>query len=79
VTSPSDEEARLAEGLRLAHRRVAASELDDATKARAVQRLLALSDAAKHDTTRAATRLDRLLSDLESGRVAAADDPSAES
>ena len=75
MTAPSDDDARLAEGLRLAHRRVASLEVDDAAKARAAQRLLAISDAAKHDTRRAAARLDRFVSDLDAGRIAAADDP----
>ena len=74
MTTPSSAEARLAEGLRLAHRRVAALEVDDDAKGRAVQRLLAISDAAKHDTTRAEARLERFVSDLDAGRVAAADE-----
>lgn len=64
----SADDARLAKGLRQAHRRLAALEADDAVKARAVQRLLAISDAAKHDTTRAARRLDRFLADLDEDR-----------
>jgi hypothetical protein len=72
LPSRSDDE-RLADGVRRAQRRVAGLEVDDATKARAFQRLLAISDAAKRDTTRAATRLDRFLEDLDAGRVAASD------
>ena len=72
MTTPSAEEARLSDGLRLAHRRVAALEVDDVAKGRAAQRLLAISDAAKHDTTRAAARLDRFLSDLDAGHVVGA-------
>jgi hypothetical protein len=75
---PSQQDARLAEGLRQAHRRLAALDADDAVKARAVQRLLAISDAAKHDTTRAARRLDRFLSDLDEARSQSGGSPSPE-
>jgi hypothetical protein len=74
VTGPSEVERRLAEHLRTAHRRVAALDVDPVVKRRAAQRLLALSDAAKHDTTRAAARLDRFLQDLDAGRVTTSDD-----
>ena len=71
MTHASGDDARLAEGLRQAHRRVAAMEDAGASRARALQRLLAISDAAKHDTTRAAARLERFLSELgESGPTA---------
>jgi hypothetical protein len=63
--APADDETRLAEGLRLAHRRLAGIDADEAVKARAVKRLVAISDAAKHDTTRAAHRLDRFLAELD--------------
>jgi hypothetical protein len=79
VTGAAADEAQLAESLRLAHRRVAALELDGAAKERASHRLLAISDAAKHDTTRAAVRLERMMLDLDEGRVAAAEDPTADS
>ena len=74
MTGPSEVELRLADDLRTAHRRVAALDVDPATKQRAAQRLLALSDAAKHDTTRAAARLERFLQDLDASRVSASDD-----
>lgn len=53
----------LAERLRLAHRRVA-SLPEGAHKASISRRLLAISDAAKHDLEHASRRLDRLLRDL---------------
>lgn len=71
----TDDDAQLAEHLRLAQRRVAALDVDDAAKARAFQRLLAISDAAKRDTTRAAARLQRFCTDLDAGHVSAAGDP----
>ena len=74
MTGPSELELRLADDLRTAHRRVAALDVDAEAKQRAHQRLLALSDAATHDTTRAAARLERFLQDLDAGRVAASDD-----
>ena len=77
MTAPADDDARLAESLRLAQRRVAVLELDDAVKARAFHRLLAISDAAKHDTARAAARLEQMMLDLDAGRVTAAEDPAS--
>lgn len=58
----------LAERLREAHRRVRALDVDDAEKARVTARLVALTDASKHDVGRAARRLDLLLADLDAGR-----------
>jgi hypothetical protein len=60
--------ADLSERLRLTHRRVAALEGPDDEKARITRRLLAISDAAKHDLRRASERLDVLLADLDAGR-----------
>ncbi|MDP3711483.1 MAG: hypothetical protein Q8R60_03215 [Mycobacteriales bacterium] len=77
MTDPSDAEARaaaLADRLRDAHRALRSLDVSDDEKARAARRLLAISDAAKHDVDRAALRLDSLLSDWEAGRVGAADD-----
>lgn len=63
----SEEEIRLfydlADRLKLAHRRVAALP-PEADKQAVTRRLLAISDAAKHDMTRASSRLDRLLAEL---------------
>ncbi len=62
--------ADLAARLREAHRRVARLDVPDDEKARAARRLLALTDASKHDLARASARLDRFLADLDAGRVA---------
>ena len=64
---------QLAERLRDAHRRVARLDLPADEKARVVGRLVALTDASKHDVARASARLDRLLADLDAG-VAPADE-----
>jgi hypothetical protein len=53
--------------LRDAHRRVASLEYPDDEKARVLRRLLAISDATKHDLGRASERLDVFLSDLDAG------------
>jgi hypothetical protein len=37
--------------------------------------LLAISDASKHDVRRAAKRLDAFLTDLDEGRISAAEAP----
>ena len=59
----------LADRLRDAHRRVASLDLPDDEKASVTRRLLALSDAAKHDLRRASARLDALVADLDAGRT----------
>ena len=59
--------AALSGRLRDAHRRVVTLQLSDDEKARAIRRLLAISDATKHDLRRAARRLDAFLDDLDSG------------
>jgi hypothetical protein len=74
VTAPSDGDAALADGLREAQRRVAALDVEPAVKERVFHRLLAISDAAKRDTARAAARLARFERDLDEGRVAASGD-----
>jgi hypothetical protein len=53
--------------LRDAHRKVAALDYPDDEKARVARRLLAISDATKHDLGRASERLDAFLSDLDAG------------
>ena len=62
----SDEEllADLAAKLRDAHRRVAQLDVPDDEKARITRHLLAISDASKRSTTRAAARLDAFLAEL---------------
>lgn len=70
----ADVEALLAFRLREAHLRVAALDVDGASRERAFRRLLAIADASKRDTRRAATRLDFFLSELDAGRVALPND-----
>ncbi len=57
----------LARRLRDAHRRVRSLDLPADEKARVAKRLLALTDASKHDVARASARLDLLLADLDAG------------
>lgn len=64
----------LAARLRDAHRRTASLDLPDEQKSRITKRLLAITDASKHDLGRASTRLDALLADLDAGRVPQAPD-----
>ncbi len=64
---------QLAERLKQAHRRVRELPLPPEDKQRVTQRLLALTDASKHDVGRAALRLDRLLADLDEGRAPASE------
>ena len=71
----SDPASDLADRLLEAHRRVRALQVSNDEKARATRRLLAISDASKHDVTRAAKRLDGFLGDLDAGRIAADDGP----
>ena len=68
-----DAAAELADGLLQAHRRVRALDVPKDEKARATRRLLAISDASKHDVTRAAKRLAAFLEDLDEGRISASD------
>jgi hypothetical protein len=74
-TVTEDAAAQLADRLRDAHRRVRSLKVPDDEKARATRRLLAISDASKHDVQRAAKRLEQFLSDLDERRIAAADAP----
>ncbi len=64
---PTDEElfASLSARLRDAHQRVRALEADAETKAGITKRLIAITDASKHDLRRASERLDALLADLD--------------
>lgn len=59
--------ADLSVRLRDAHRRVASLVAPEDEKARVLRRLLAISDAAKHDLRRSSERLDVFLSDLDRG------------
>ena len=61
--------AEFAVQLKDAHRRVRTLDADPEGKGRVARRLLALSDASKHDVGRASARLDRLLADLDAGRL----------
>ena len=64
-------EVQLATRLRDAHRRVATLDASEDQKARVARRLIALTDASKIDLERASARLDRLLADLDAGRLPA--------
>ena len=59
----------LAARLKDAHGRVRRLDLPPEDRARVARRLIALTDASKHDIARASARLDRLLADLDAGRV----------
>ena len=59
--------AQLSSRLRDAHRAVASLEASGDEKARITRRLLAISDASKHDLASASQRLDVFLTDLENG------------
>jgi hypothetical protein len=61
----------LADRLLQAHRRVREADLGDEDRARATKRLIAITDASKHDLGRASQRLDAFLADLDEGRVSA--------
>ena len=53
--------------------RSGALEADDATKQAVQKRLIALTDASKHDLAPASERLDLLLADLAAGRYGEAE------
>ena len=59
--------ADLSRRLREGHRRIAGLDLPNDEKARVARRLLAISDASKHDLSRASARLERFLADLDAG------------
>jgi hypothetical protein len=69
--------AELAVRLRDAHRRVGSLDASPDEKARVAGRLIALTDASKHDIGRASARLDKLLADLDAGVVPEEDAPEA--
>jgi hypothetical protein len=64
----ADDFVVLAERLKEAHRRLRTADLPPQDKARAARRLIALTDASKHDVGRASARLDAFLADLDAGR-----------
>jgi hypothetical protein len=66
---------QLSSDLVAAHRRVRGLDVTDAEKALATRRLLAISDAAKHDVARAAKRLSAFMTDLDEGRISASERP----
>jgi hypothetical protein len=68
-------EAQLAADLANAHRRVRSLDVGDEEKALATRRLLAISDASKHDVERAAKRLHDFMRDLDEGRTSASQRP----
>jgi hypothetical protein len=70
-----DPALELADRLLAAHRRVRSLEVPNDEKARATRRLLAITDASKHDVRRAAQRLETFLRDLDEGRITAAGGP----
>ena len=65
--SEQGQAAELAIRLKAAHARVRGLDADTEVKARVTRRLLALTDASKHDVARASARLDALLADLDAG------------
>ncbi len=67
--SEEDLFAALSERLREAHRRVAQLDAAPEVKARVTKRLIAVTDASKHDLQRAAERLDALFAELDAGSV----------
>ncbi len=67
--SEQEQAAELAVRLKAAHARVRRLDVNGEAKARVTRRLLALTDASKHDVGRASARLDVLLSDLDAGRL----------
>lgn len=66
--SEQEQAAELAIRLKAAHARVRGLDADSEVKARVTRRILALTDASKHDVARASARLGALLADLDAGR-----------
>jgi hypothetical protein len=64
----------LSRRLRDAHQRVRSIDADDETRAAVVRRLIAVTNASKHDLARASRRLDLLIADLDAGRYTAAEE-----
>ena len=72
-TGGEQQAAALADRRLSAHRRLREADLPADDERRAARRLIALTDASKHDVGRAATRLEAFLADLDAGRVAPGD------
>jgi len=66
--SEQEQAAELAIRLKAAHARVRGLDADSEVKARVTRRLLALTDASKHDVAHASARLGALLADLDAGQ-----------
>jgi hypothetical protein len=64
----------LSERLRVANQRVRTLDTDDETKGVVVRRLIAITNASKHDLHRASERLDALIADLDAGRFPTSDE-----
>lgn len=60
--------AEVAEQLKEAHTRVRELQVPEGVRMALSRKLLVITAAAKHDLTDAATRLDRLMKDLDEGR-----------
>lgn len=73
MTTPPPDDAELFDDLsrrlRDAHRAVASLDVQDDVKGAVARRLIAITDASKHDLRRASERLDALLDDIASGRL----------
>ena len=57
--------ADLSRRLRETHRRVAGLQVSDVEKSRVTRHLIAITDASKHDLSRASGRLDRLIAEVD--------------
>jgi hypothetical protein len=67
--------SELAANLAATHRRVRDLDVADDEKALASRRLLAISEAAKHDVATASRRLQTFVRDLDAGRIAVSKRP----
>ena len=65
----ADVATQLAVDVAAAHRSVCELDITDVEKALASKRLLAISDAPKHDVGRAVKRLHTFMSDVDEGRI----------
>ncbi len=66
--------ATLSQRLLETHRRVASLRTDVDTKGDVVRRLIAITNASKHDLRRASERLDALIAELDDGTYSTADE-----
>lgn len=64
----------LSRRLREAYQRVRTLDTDEETKGVVVRRLIAITNASKHDLRTASERLDALVADLDSGRYPTGDE-----